>query len=272
MRFVFLLAVLLIFVTTVSAAAKKGTTVSPIPLRTIPLPPPHDGKLVYEQVGTPQGQRVIFLHGTPGSKGAWSAYMEDVPPGRIYLAVDRPGFGDSGPKKVVSIWEQAKILAPLLAPSPPILVGHSYGATLAAVMAALYPDKVAGIVIVAGSVSPHLDKQKPLFRMFKSPALRWMVPRGLNKANDEVLALEEESLAFPILWRNIRCPVVVLQGSEDSLVSVENVIYMEKMMINAQLDITVLEGADHFLIWDKKAEVDDAIKKAVAYACPHEYC
>ena len=237
-----------------------------LPVYNTPLPSGLDGQLSYQLVGDPQGRRIIFLHGTPGSKDAWAGYMVKVPPDRQYLAIDRPAFGESGPKNVISIWKQAKILEQFLLPSPPILVGHSYGGTLAAVMAALYPDKVAGIVIVAGSVSPHLDNQKPLFKIFKNPPLRYFVPRDLNKANDEVIALEEESLAFPMLWKNIQGPVLVLQGSKDPLVSVKNVIYMEEEMVNAQLDITVLEGAGHFLIWDEVAKVNEAITKAIIYA------
>ena len=246
------------------SSAEEGAVIE----RTIPLPVQFDGHLSYQQAGTPRGHRVILLHGTPGSKKAWKSYMENVPPHREYIAIDRPAFGDSGPHTVISIWDQAKILEPFLVPQSPILVGHSYGGTLAAVMAALYPDKIAGIVIIAGSVSPDLDKQKPLFRFFHPRPWRWLVPRGLNKANDEVIALEEESRSFPLLWQNIRCPVIVVHGSKDPLVSVDNTIYMQEKMINAQLDITVLEGANHFLIWNKEEEVNKAIDKAISYLSP----
>ena len=239
-----------------------------LPVYNISLPSGMAGYMYYAQAGDPQGQRVVFLHGTPGSRNAWAGYMANVPAGRQYIAVDRPAFGQSGPRQVLSIWQQADIIAELLKPnedvSAPVLIGHSYGATLAAVIAALYPDKVAAVIIVAGSVSPHLDNQKPLFRFFSYPPMRYLVPRSLNKANDEVIALEEEAKRFPELWKNLRMPVFVLQGSKDPLVSVENVIYMRREMVNAQLDITVLAGAGHFLIWDEGDKVKRLITRALA--------
>ncbi len=237
-----------------------------ITVHNISLPADMGGYLYYTQAGDPKGQRVIFLHGTPGDRSAWDGYMGAVPSGRLYIAIDRPSFGASGPPEVVSIWRQADIIAELLKSSeePVVLVGHSYGGTLVALLAALYPDKVGAIVIVAGTVSPYLDHQWGLFKFFSYRPMRYLVPQVLSKANDEVIAMEEESKEFPQLWERIRSPVFVLQGSKDPLVSVENVIYMREKMVNAPLDITVLEGASHFLIWDEAGKVRQIISKAIA--------
>lgn len=232
----------------------------------ISLPADLRGYLYYTQAGDPEGRRVIFLHGTPGDRSAWDGYMSSVPSGRLYIAIDRPSFGDSGPPKTLSIWRQTEIIAELFESSsdPVVLVGHSYGGTMVALLAALYPDKVGAIVIVAGTVSPYLDHQWPLFKFFSYPPMRYLVPRELNKANDEVIAMEEESKEFPQLWEKIRSPVFVLQGSKDPLVSVENIIYMREKMVNAPLDITVLEGGSHFLIWEEAEKVRQLISKAIA--------
>lgn len=239
-----------------------------VTIHNISLPTDLGGHLYYAQAGDPKGRRVIFIHGTPGDRGAWDGYMSEVPAGRQYIAIDRPSFGASGPPKVLSIWRQIEIIADLLMPSPdatpPVLVGHSYGGTMVALLAALYPDKVGAIVIVAGTVSPYLDHQFALFKFFSYPPMRYLVPRPLNKANDEVIAMEKESQEFPSLWRHVRAPVFVLQGSKDPLVSVENVIYMRQKMVNARLDITVLEGGSHFLIWEEADKVRQLITRAVA--------
>lgn len=239
-----------------------------ITIHNISLPTDLGGHLYYTQAGDPKGQRVIFLHGTPGDRGAWDGYMSAVPAGRLYIAVDRPSFGDSGPPGIVSIWRQVEIIAELLESSadPVVLVGHSYGGTLVALLAALYPDKVGAIVIVAGTVSPDSDHQWGLFKFFSYPPMRYLVPRVLNKANDEVIAMEEESKEFPQLWGRIHSPIFVLQGSKDPLVSVDNIIYMREKMVNAPLDITVLEGGSHFLIWEEAEKVRQLISKAVAVA------
>ncbi len=255
------------------AVADEGTDQSMIEHVHLPddmLDGIEDGKMYYQRVGDPQGQRVIFLHGTPGSKDAWKDYMVEVPEGLEYISVDRPAFGDSDPKKVVPIMRQVQLMETLLTTSPdgrkPIVVGHSYGGTMAAIMAALYQDKLGAIVILAGSVSPALDNPMKIQRLGQYPPFVYMIPGGLRKANDEVIALEEEAKQFPALWPNIRIPVVVLQGEKDPLVSVKNIDYMRETMINAELDIKILEGVNHFIPWNSKEHVEERIRTAIEYS------
>lgn len=236
----------------------------------LPLPDDIGGYLTYNLEGESDGQRVIFMHGTPGDRGAWATYITKVPLGLQYLSMDRPSFGDSDPRDAVPIMRQAEIFEQFLQTNQrgqkTILVGHSYGGTLAALMATLYPDKIGAVVILAGSVSPHLDNPPSIQKVGQYPPFVYLLPEGLRKANDEVIALIEESKIFPELWPDINIPVVVLQGDQDPLVSVKNVDYMQEKMINAQLDITVLKGVNHFLPWNSVEEVKEVINKAVTYS------
>ena len=68
----------------------------------------------YLQAGDPQGARVILVHGTPGAATAWADYVLAPPAGVHLLALDRPGFGRSGPDgPVTGLAEQAGEPAPL---------------------------------------------------------------------------------------------------------------------------------------------------------------
>ncbi len=234
------------------------------------LPSDIGGKMFYHSAGDPQGQRVIFIHGTPGSKGAWKDYLAEVPSGFEYISVDRPGFGDSSPQRAVPIMRQVEIMEQFLTESStgekPIIVGHSYGGTMVAIMAALYQDKLGGAVILAGSVSPELDNPRSIQKVGQYPPFKYLLPRNLRNANDEVIALEQEAKQFPAMWPDIKMPVVVLQGEKDPLVSVKNVDFMKEKMINAKLDIKVLEGTNHFLPWNSKDHVDERIRTAVEYS------
>lgn len=239
-------------------------------LEHIHLPSDIGGKMFYHRAGDPQGQRVIFIHGTPGDKGAWRDYMAEVPDGFEYISVDRPGFGDSSPQRVVPIMRQVEIMEEFLTSSPngrkPIIVGHSYGGTMVAIMAALYQEKLGGAVILAGSVSPKLDNPLSIQKLGQYPPFVYLLSRNLRNANDEVIALEEEAKQFPAMWPDIKMPVVVLQGEKDPLVSVKNVDFMKEMMVNAKLDIKVLEGVNHFLPWNSKEHVEERIRTAVEYS------
>ena len=239
-------------------------------IKQLPLPGEIGGNMTYQLAGDPEGQQVIFLHGTPGDRNAWKAYMEDVPAGLEYLSVDRPAFGDSDPEKALPIMQQVELVSKLLRQDDQgrksIIVGHSYGGTMAAIMAATYPDKVGAIVILAGSVSPELDNPTFFHKLAHSPPFLYLVPKELRKANDEVIALAQESKSFPEMWTNITGPVVVLQGDKDFLVSVKNVDYMYEKMINAKLDINVLKDGGHFLPWNDKEKVEERIRTAVIYS------
>ena len=71
----------------------------------------------YAAVGRPDTRPVVFIHGTPGSWQAFAEYMaDDALASKAYLiSVDRPGFGKSGHKQMVtSLKQQAVFLQPLL--------------------------------------------------------------------------------------------------------------------------------------------------------------
>ena len=101
--------------------------------------PPLDITMFAQRAGDPVGRRVIFVHGTPGRSGAWSDYLANVPKGFEFVAIDRAGFGKSGPAgAVTSLKDQARTILPLLVDRGggwPILVGHSLGALTALALA-----------------------------------------------------------------------------------------------------------------------------------------
>ena len=240
-------------------------------VETISLPADIGGNLSYIRAGAPSGQKVIFLHGTPGSRNAWDEYLLEVPADLEYISLDRPAFGDSDPRRVLSLARQGEITAAFLQPDAegrlPILIGHSYGATLAAWMAAEYPDQIGAIFLLAGSMTNKLDRPYLVQRWGVHPPWRWLIPGGLRRANDEVVALDTELAGFEDEMHRIVAPVVVLQGRKDGLVSHKNVEVIRANMINAAaMDITILEEAGHFLPWEHVAEVKTLLQRAIAYS------
>ena len=125
----------------------------------VPVEGHPDRRLSYLIDGDPAAQRLIFIHGSPGNSLAYAKYLHDPVPGLETLAVDRLGYGQStADEAVVSFEEQAAAIAPLLverAGEWPILVGHSLGGPIAARLAADHPERVAGLIIVAGSLNPE---------------------------------------------------------------------------------------------------------------------
>ena len=225
--------------------------------------------LSYLRAGDSSEPRVIYVHGTPGDALAWRSYLETPLPGTESVAVDRLGFGAShasaaGKVAVPSFEEQAEAIAPLLAQRHgrgTILVGHSLGGPIVCRIAAEHPDKVAGILVLAGSVDPDLESWRWYNRMAGSPLIRWAVSRNMLIANDEVReAAAQERALVPLLSR-IRCPVIVMHGSKDRLVPAGNAAWLrEELTGAASVDVRILEGEDHFLPWKCEAEVRRAVR------------
>jgi pimeloyl-ACP methyl ester carboxylesterase len=127
-------------------------------------PKPHgsfvtvDGLRIHylERAGT--GTPVVLIHGLPGTAEDFNK-VTPLLAGHRTIAFDRPGFGYSG-DGYLKFDRQIATLDSLLRGlhvSRPILVGHSYGGTLALAFAERHPAEVGGLVLVdAAAAGQHL--------------------------------------------------------------------------------------------------------------------
>ena len=217
----------------------------------------------YLRAGDVDAPNVIYVHGTPGDATAFADLLLTPVDGLNSIAVDRPGFGKTTPLLArVSYEDQARAIEPLLVERDgrwPILVGHSLGGPIVARVAADNPDRVGGLVIVAGSLDPELEDPKWFNTLARRvPAI---VPGVMRRSNDEILAAPDETRALEGVLDRVRCPVVIIHGTEDGLVPVENVRFMQRRFVNARsVETTILDGEGHFILWSH----DDLIREAVA--------
>lgn len=226
-------------------------------------------QLSYIEAGDPAGHLVIFVHGTPGEAEAWADYLMTVPKGYHYVAIDRPGFGQSGPDAAVtSLAEQAAAVAALIrakGSKPAVLVGHSLGGPIVAQVAADHPDLAAALVIVAGSLDPAQESVPLIQYIGDTWPVSALLPRMLRNANREIIALEPQLAALAPRLAAIKTPVTIVHGTKDDLVPFQNVAFMKSHLTGTTaMDVTVLDGQNHFLPWNSKDKVEAAITKAFA--------
>jgi len=213
------------------------------------------------------------VHGTPGDARAWADYIADAKDSHEHIAIDRPGFGKSGPPgAVVSLKAQAAALEPLLVRRQgkwPVLVGHSLGGPIIAEAALDYPDRVGALVIVAGSFDPALEKVHFMQPMGEMWPVRRLIPRMLRNSNRELLALKPELEALAVRLAHVSVPVVVIHGTRDRLVPYENVPFiMRSFSGTSALEVMTLKGRDHFIPWTARSDIDTGIARAFALMDP----
>lgn len=216
-----------------------------------------DGQAVhYTHMGDTSKPLVVLVHGSPGSSSAYLSYLADSALLSIaqIVAVDRPGFGFSGFGRAEgSLTRQAAVLQPILdryPGKPAILVGHSYGGPVIVKAAMDFPEKVGGIIIVAGSLDPALEPDPWWQPVVSSPPMRWLLPASMVVSNDEIIPLRAELEAIQDDWTRVVCPVTVIQGTKDNLVPAGNADYIKAMLPHNQaLDIQMIEGGSHFILW-----------------------
>jgi pimeloyl-ACP methyl ester carboxylesterase len=104
------------------------------------------------------GRPVVLIHGLPGTAEDWNA-VAPLLAGHRTIAIDRPGFGYSG-HGYLKFDRQVAVLDTLLrrlGVSDPVLVGHSYGGTVALAFAERHPSELRGLVLVdAAAAGAHV--------------------------------------------------------------------------------------------------------------------
>jgi len=230
-----------------------------------------DSNLKYVSSGVSTQPAVIYLHGTPGGWGNGARYLMDLTLQREahIISLDRPGWGGSilgGGDVVANFKQQNLLLRPLLERLHAenkgqgiLLVGHSLGASLAAYLAMQNPELISGLILLAGSLDPQLGKPRWYNLAASMGVVSWFLGADMQKANEEIMLLQDALKNMRSGWSELRIPVTVVQGLRDKLVYPENVDFAEKVLVNADLSVVRLAAAGHFIPWENREVVNREI-------------
>lgn len=227
---------------------------------------------------------LVFLHEGLGSVAMWKDWpaLACATAGCRGLLYSRPGYGKSTPRPAHEKWErgylheQARDVLPALLHAlgvdprrdPPFLYGHSDGGSIALLYAAHHPDAVAGVIAAA----PHVFVED-------------VTVRGIDEARRAYLEKDLRARLAPYhddpdsafwgwndIWldpafrgwnieaelRQIRCPVLALQGTGDEYASLAQIESIARYAPRATMQ--VLADCGHTPHRDQPVAVMEAIK------------
>jgi len=209
--------------------------------------------------------KVVIITGTPSWSEYWAPTIAGLPQTREMIVADRPGFRTSEPEDAVrDISKQADALAPMLQTRPGqrvLLVGQSFGAPVATLMASRYPDQVHAVVLVSAYFG---DRGPTASRMFGlGRVVQGVLPRDLRNSIAEVSA---QAPQLPAVWtalRGLQQPIVFIHGDNDSFVPLEA---DQRIASDYGHTLITVPGGDHFLnaccVPDLLAAFEQAIAEA----------
>jgi pimeloyl-ACP methyl ester carboxylesterase len=207
----------------------------------------------YLEIGADARPVLIFLHGGLGTASGFIAYMQDTLLNKKYKIIvpDRYGHGysDFG-RTEVSVEKQVAYLLPILKKARysgnlTILVGHSYGGTIAARIAMDYPELVDALVLSAPAIDPDNEKRFWFNRPLDWWAIKWLMPQNFIIANDEKLAHAEECRKMLPYWHKIKIPTVYIHGKDDSVVPFVNAAFAKRHLTNAPVQYILKDSLPH---------------------------
>ena len=196
---------------------------------------------------------LIFIHGAPGAWYGYIHYLEDtflLNRFRI-ISVDRVGYNHSMKGGVdVSIENQATYLLPLLklrGNTNCVIAGRSYGAPIAAKMAAIQPNNIKALLLISCAADPEQEKfwwfSKPIYY----PPLRWLFPTMIRYASDEKFAHKKELNKLLSSWKLVKQPAIILQGAKDFIIYPSNGKFTDSVLVNSPHKYKLLPENGHLI-------------------------
>ena len=224
--------------------------------------------------GNPAGQPVVFIHGTPGSADFFASYLlhAEIQDLRL-IAIDRPGWGSSIVKTGFdgALGSQSSMLGQFLcdlaSASPdlrPVVVAHSYGATLTPLLLMDHPECVSSALLLAGAADPRLAAPRWYNWMTEVPPVSWLASLsgfGLKLSNDEMMLVQNGLEQMQSRWSSINLPVTVIQGEQDLLVDPDHADFIESRLAHIPVEVIRFQQEGHMVVHTDRIFVINQLRK-----------
>ncbi len=221
------------------------------------------------QYGNKKGKNIVLLHGWGQNTDVMDILGKRLEKYFYVTNIDMPGFGKSDKlEKALTIYEYEEIFEEIMTQlkiKKPILIGHSFGGRIAIIYAS--KKEVEKLVLLAA----------PFRKMIKELTLKVRILKALKKipilnkfedyAKSKIGSTDYKN-ADPIMretlvnivnedltecLRKIQEPTLLIWGTNDTAVPIEEARYAKDIMKNAGL--VELENSTHYAFVERKERV-----------------
>src|SRR5437764_9172035 len=130
---------------------------------------------------------ILLLHGQPGAASDWDPVRAAIGDRAQTIAIDRPGWDGGRPSSDLPGNAQAALAAlDASGAERALVVGHSFGGTVAAWLAAAHGERVRALVLVAPSA--NAESLQWLDRVLAAPAVGYLASAAVLAGSGAALA------------------------------------------------------------------------------------
>jgi 3-oxoadipate enol-lactonase len=243
-------------------------------------------KLAYEEHGS--GFPMIFIHGYPLNRSTWKPLVPFMQKSVRMILVDLRGLGESpvveGVYSMSAMAEDIHALMDRLGIAKACLVGHSMGGYVSMAFARAYPERLAGL----GLVATHAKADSPEVRQTRIKQADEVLQNGVTVVSETMplrlstlpkiqalmrdvilsadrravygclrgMAVREEALTW---LPDVHVPCVVIAGINDAIVPLEAAKQMAAALPQGRL--LELPGTGHMPMMEKPQAVAQALNQ-----------
>jgi pimeloyl-ACP methyl ester carboxylesterase len=245
----------------------------------MPRAPLLNTELEYRLIpGDPNLPYLVFLHEGLGSVSLWRDFPDKVTrqTGARALIYSRQGYGQSGPltapRTPQFMHEEALVVLPTLLKrfgiETPILIGHSDGASIALIHAAIHPTTTRATVLMAPHVFVEAITRESIARIaetYETTDLRQRLQRHHAHVDDAFhgwsriwLDPRFQSWSLGAEVQRLAVPTLIIQGEDDAYGTLAQLDAISEVA-PGPVQRLVLSACGHVPFRDQELAVLDAI-------------
>ena len=220
---------------------------------------------------------IVLLHGWGQNIDMMKPVGDKLQKNNRVIIIDLPGFGNSSePDEIWTMYDYADVVHEFIESlkiNNPILIGHSFGGKISLIYASKY--KVNKLILFASPYKKEIKKlsiktrilkklkKVPILNKLEGFAKRHIGSTDYKQASDFMrkILVEHVNLDITEDVKKIKCPTLLVWGTLDTEVNVDEAYELEKLIPDA--GVVVYDGCTHYAYLERLPQTIKVVKSFI---------